>query len=108
MGNGLSLLNYYFMLVQSQTLEETLHGKLGDVVYYQRNGKTFTRRAPGSYNKIPTEKQAPLRERFKEAHRFAQMVIADPVLKALYNKKANRKCTAYSKAVSEYMRGAGL
>lgn len=36
-------------------------GKLGDVVYYKRSGKTFIRQAPGSYNKIPTEKQAAAR-----------------------------------------------
>ncbi|MEP7165279.1 MAG: hypothetical protein ABI741_11330 [Ferruginibacter sp.] len=62
------------------------------------------RKAAGSYNKTATEKQVPVREKFKAAHRFAQAVIADPLLKALYNKKANGKCTAYSKAVSEYMK----
>ena len=93
------------MQVDPGSLEEILYGKLGDVVYFRLNGKTFMRKAAGSYNKIPTEKQAGVRERFAAAHRFAQAVIADPALKALYNKKANGKCTAYAKAVSEYMRG---
>ena len=92
------------MQVEPGSLEEILYGKLGDVVYFRLNGKTFMRKAAGSYNKTATTKQAPVRERFKEAHRFAQAVIADPVLKTLYTKKADGKCTAYSKAVSEYMR----
>ena len=90
-----------------QTYEEGMYGKSGDVVYYRLHGKTFIRKAAGSYNKIPTPKQAAARMRFIEAHRFAQSIIADPLLKALYEKKANGHCTAYSKAVSEYMMGEG-
>ena len=80
-------------------------GKLLGKVYYQRNGKTFARKAPGSYNKIPTEKQAAARLRFVEAHRFAQGIIADPVQKALYEQRAGKSYTAYAKAVSEYLLG---
>ena len=84
---------------------EGLSGKLYDLVYYQLNGKTFARKAPGSYNKIPTAKQAAARLRFLEAHRFAQAVIADPVQKALYQQRAGKSLTAYAKAVSEYLLG---
>ena len=80
-----------------------LSGKRGDLIFYQRFGKTFIRKASGSYNKIPTEKQAIARANFIEAHHFAQSVINDPVQKAIYEKKANGLCTAYSKAVSEYL-----
>ena len=88
--------------------EERGSGRIGDMVYYTRWGKTYMRKRPGGYDKTATEKQGLARERFIAAHQFAQAVIADPVLKALYNKKANRKGTAYSKAISEYMRGIGL
>jgi len=80
-------------------------GKLGNKVYYRLKGKTFVRKAPVSHNVIPTAQQATVRERFMAAHRFAQSVIADPVLKAYYLKKANGKCNAYSKAVSAFMLG---
>ena len=83
-------------------------GRVGDLVYYNRWGRTYTRRRPGGYDKTPTEKQAIAREHFITAHRFAQAVIADPVLKVLYLKKANGKCSAYSKAVSDYMKGIGF
>ena len=78
-------------------------GKLLGKVYYRLNGKTFARKAPGSYNKIPTEKQAAARERFIAAHQFAKSVIADPALKALYEQTLGNYVNAYTKAVSEYM-----
>ena len=80
-------------------------GKLLGKVYYKRNGKTFARKAPGSYNKIPTEKQAPARVRFADAIKFAQSIIADPMLKTLYEQNLGKHISAYSKAVSEYMKG---
>jgi len=84
-------------------LSPGLSGKMFGMIVYQRFGKTFIRRAPGSYNKVPTEKQAIVRARFIAAHAFASSVINDPVQKAIYEKKAKGLCTAYSKAVSEYM-----
>ena len=77
-------------------------GKLGDKVYYRLHGKTFVRKAPGSYNKIASEKQAAVRARMIEADRFAKGIIADPVLKALYEKKSKGRISAYCMAVSEY------
>lgn len=85
-------------------LSEGLSGKMHGMIFYNRFGKTFIRKASESYNKVPTEKQAAVRARFIEAHRFAQAVINDPVKKAIYEKKAKGKCTAYSKAVSEYLK----
>ncbi len=83
-------------------------GKLLGKVYYKRNGQTFARKAPGSYNKIPTPKQAAARERFMAANQFAKTIIADPVLKAQYAARANRGGSAYSTAVSEFLRGSSL
>ena len=92
------------MKVEDNVLLEGISGKVGGWIYYQRFGKTFARKAPDSYNKVPTEKQAIVRARFTEAHHFAQSVIKDPVKKAQYEKKGKGRCTAYSKAVSEYLR----
>ncbi|MEO6488994.1 MAG: hypothetical protein ABIO04_03560 [Ferruginibacter sp.] len=84
-------------------LYQGLSGKMGDKVFYQRNGKTFVRRAPGSYNKNATPKQAESRTLFTQSHQFAQSVIDDPILKALYTKKANGKCSAYIAAMKEFL-----
>jgi len=91
-------------LKEINMLAPGLSGKTEGYIFYNRFGKTFIRKAPGSYNKVPTEKQAIARARFIEAHRFAQSVINDPVKKAEYEKKAKGRCNAYSKAVSEYMK----
>lgn len=90
-------------LSQDHFLSERLSGNLFVMIFYNRFGKTYIRKAPGSYNNIPTEKQAVQRALFIQAHLFEQSVISDPVKKAIYTKKANSRCTAYSKAVSEYM-----
>ena len=82
-----------------------LSGRLGNVVFYTRYGKTFMRKAPRSYNKIPTAKQAAARAHFMAAHQFAQSIIANPALKSLYEQGLGTHISAYSKAVSEYMRG---
>jgi hypothetical protein len=82
-----------------------LSGKMGDLVFYQLGGKTFARKAPGSYNKIATPQQAPGRERFQKAMEFAKSVIADPLLKAAYQARSKPPRNAYLTAISEYMRG---
>jgi len=80
-------------------------GKVGDIIIYNRFGKTYARKAPGSYNKIPTEKQAAARERFIAAHEFAKSIIADPVLKSLYLLDLGNHTSVYSKAISDYLSG---
>ena len=90
-------------LKKATWLREGGSGKLLGKVYYQRNGKTYLRKAPGSYNSIPTEKQAAARARFVAAQRFAQEVIGDPVLKAAYEALPGTHRSAYTKAVSEFM-----
>lgn len=93
------------MRVTDNILLEGSSGRADDRVYFQRYGNTYSRKAPAySYNKVPTPKQAIMRELFKEAHRFAQSAINDPVQKKLYEDLAKGKCSAYSKAVSEYIR----
>lgn len=80
-------------------------GKVGDIIIYNRFGNTYARKAPGSYNKIPTAKQAAARERFIAAHEFAKSIIANPVLKSLYALDLGTHTTVYSKAVSDYLSG---
>jgi hypothetical protein len=86
-------------------LAEGLSGKCGKKVYYQLHGKTFVRKASKTgYNKIATDKQAAVRARFMAANQFAQSVIHDPVLKAFYEKKTKKGCSAYNLAISEFLR----
>lgn len=89
--------------------EEGLSGKLGNSVYYQLRGKTFIRKAPVTgYNKVATEKQAVARERFKAAQQYALLVLSDPGWKAMYEKMANKKRTAYLQAMSDWFKNNKL
>src|SRR5687767_6650430 len=91
------------MEVKHNPLLEGLSGKFNDRVFYNRYGKTFSRKAPGSYNKMPTEKQALVRESFLAASAFAKIIIADPALKAIYSKKAKNGRTAFTAAMADYL-----
>ena len=82
-------------------------GKLGNRFYYRRNGKTFIRKAPGSYNKVPSPKQALQRELFRKANAFAKKVISDPLLKAQYQAIAVLPCSVYDAAIADYMKKNG-
>jgi hypothetical protein len=87
-----------------QFYEKGLSGKMGDIVYYQRRGKTHIRKVPAKPSKPGTPKQTANRERFATAQRFAATVIADPALKAMYKQKAGGRCTAYAMAISEWLK----
>ena len=91
------------MEVKNNSLAKGLSGRFNDRVFYNRYGKTFSRKAPGSYNKVPTEKQAVVRERFLAAFAFAKTIIADPALKMLYSKKAKNGRTAFTVAMAAYL-----
>ncbi|MEP6677073.1 MAG: hypothetical protein ABJA78_18060 [Ferruginibacter sp.] len=80
-------------------------GRIQNLVYYQRNGKTFVRSASTKgYNKKPTEAQARFRLLFIRATEFAKIIIANPQLKASYAKRAIPPQNAYNLAMSEYMK----
>lgn len=80
-----------------------LYGKIEDRVFYRRYGKTYVRKAAGSYNKIPSAEQAIVRSRFIEAVAFAKTVISNPILKQQYEKKAKKGYSAYLAAIAEYL-----
>ncbi|MEP7197978.1 MAG: hypothetical protein ABI851_15775 [Saprospiraceae bacterium] len=69
---------------------------------YKLRGKTFLRRMPGR-KPAKAAKQPRSISCLKKADQFAKSVVADPVQKELYETKAAGQCSAYNKAVSEYM-----
>ena len=83
-----------------------MSGKCGPFVYYQRHGKTFVRKAPGSYNKEATPDQAIVRKQFLKANEYARSVMQDPLLKAKYLALAKRKYDGhiYNTAVADYFK----
>ena len=84
-----------------------LSGKFKNIVFYNLNGNTFYRKAPGPY-KPPTGLQLEKRNKFREAIAYAKIILQDPAVKAVYLKRAKPGQTAHNVAIREYMRGNSL
>lgn len=86
-------------------ITRNLHGKFGDqVVFRTSDGETITANVPDTYNSKPSEAQLAARERFREAVLWAKSTLADPEKLAEYSAKASRHMTAYTLAITDYLR----
>lgn len=80
-----------------------LSGKFQNIVFYNLNGNTFYRKAPGPY-KPPSDLQLSKRNKFREAIAFAKMILQDPAVKAAYKRMARPGQTAHNVVIREYMK----
>ena len=87
-----------------------IRGKVGDVVFrISPSGKTFISKAPDMSNVEWSPAQKENRGRFKQAIAYARAAMADPDVRAMYEKQAaeqNRK--PFRVAVSDYLKGNDL
>lgn len=56
---------------------DNLTGTIGNLIYYQRNGKTYVRTKPVTYRDAKTEKQVLARGRFAGCNRFYDLLRSD-------------------------------
>ena len=87
-----------------------LHGKIGKLVYRRAaSGKTIVTKCPDMSEVEWSPAQQAERQRMKEANAYAKAAMADPVVKAIYVKKAKKlKRQPYRVAVSDYYNGNNL
>lgn len=78
-----------------------LKGKLGNVIFYQRNGKTFVRSLPSRMTKKKTEKQILSQKRFAELGRLYRVFA--PVLKYQLPKGVYSKNTFFYSLNSSFV-----
>ena len=80
-----------------------LKGRIGDLVYYELNGKPCVRGVP--HREVPpTPAEKNNRDRFRAASKFAPSTLTDPTQKARYSAAAAKTgSTAYNVAVSDFM-----
>lgn len=79
-----------------------ISGKVGDLVYYIRNGKQFVKKAPRKRGKKPcTPAEAKQRLQFKKAAIYANTVQNNPELLAIYQAQAKPGKTAYNLATRD-------
>lgn len=100
------------MVIENNALWKGARGSLGGLVFQTVGDKVIVRTEP-RVRKVPVEKQSELQRRtrmnFKEAAAFAKMVTRDKARKAYYAQLAKviGVRSAYSAAISEFMRGQG-
>ena len=98
------------MVIANNALWKGARGSLGGVVFSTWGDKVIVRSTP-TVRKVPVSKQSRRQQltrlNFKDASVYAKAVTKDPVKKAYYAKKAKviGVRSAYSAAISDYMRG---
>src|SRR5579871_6167053 len=80
-----------------------LKGKIGDLVFYELNGKPCVRSVPRREDP-PTSREKGNQSRFGAASKFGHATLRDPTQKARYSAAAAKTgSTAYNVAVSDFM-----
>ncbi len=87
-----------------------ISGKVGNMVFRRTaSGKIIITKRPDMSNVKWSEAQIAQRERFKEASLYAKAAMADPKVRAVFDKLAkNNKKRPYDMAVSDYFQGNNL
>lgn len=87
-----------------------LHGKMGDVVFKRSpNGDTIMTKRPDMSKVQWSPAQKAHRTRFKQASAYAKAAMADPNIRAMYEKKA-AKAQKHPRdlAISDFFKGKNL
>lgn len=89
---------------------EQLQGTLTDVVFkLSPQGKPIVTKCPDMSGVEWSEAQTAQRDRFRQANEYAKAAMADPRLRALYEKMAaGTKRQPYRLAFSDYFKGRDL
>jgi hypothetical protein len=101
------------MVIANNALWKGARGSLGGVVFQPWGDKVIVRSKP-TFRKVPVSKQSHLQQltrfNFKNASLYAKEVTRDREKKAYYARKAKviGVRSAYSAAISDYMRGLSI
>jgi len=84
---------------------DTLHGKLGGLVFRRCGDKIIVTRLPKIRSRTPTPSEVAHRERFKLAAAYGSSVRADPAAKAIYLATAReRQISLTALCVADYLK----
>ena len=90
--------------LELNALMNVLHGAIGDLVLVRDGDNIYVRRR-AARKPPPTPSQAAHNSRFGLASRWARMILADPAVKADYQRRCHGHRTAHNVAVSDFMHG---
>ena len=96
--------------VRLHALIEEINGTLYDVVFKRApNGDQIVTRRPDMSNVEWSDAQRAHRERFRQAVVYAKAALAEPKLRARYERRAKRqKKRAWDVAMADYFAGKNL
>ena len=96
--------------VKLPQLIEELHGTVYDMVFKRSpQGEIIVTKRPDMSNVEWSDAQQAHRQRFKQAVAYAKAALAEPKVRARYEKKAKRQHKrAWDVAVSDYFQGKDL
>jgi hypothetical protein len=92
-------------IVKDNILMQLVRGTLGkQLTIYERNGQIIMAKKRGPSTKQPTKKQLEARQKMTIASARAQLMLADPQIKAYYESLAGPGQNAYNIAVKDAYR----
>ena len=90
--------------VQLNPVLEQINGQIGDLVFRRYEDKVVLARKASPSRQEATPAQVATRERFRSAAQYGKLIMADPVLKALYATAAKaKKKPIFSVMVADYL-----
>jgi hypothetical protein len=90
-------------IVDDDVLFSNQHGRFDKWIYRVVRGHTIKSRYPDYSHIIKSERQLANQVRFKDATDYAKKVLANPELKAKYQKKLKGLQNAWNLAISDFM-----
>jgi hypothetical protein len=90
-------------IVDDDVLFSNQHGRFDKWIYRVVRGHTIRSRYPDYSHIIKSERQLANQVRFKDATDYAKKVLANPELKAKYQKKVKGLQNAWNLAISDFM-----
>jgi hypothetical protein len=90
--------------LELNALMNALHGTVGDLVLVREGENIYVRRRSES-TPPRTQSQVAHNSRFALASRWARMILADPAVKADYQRRCRGHLTAHNLALSDFMHG---
>ena len=96
--------------VRFHSLIEEIHGTMYDVVFKKSpKGKLIVTKRPDMSNVEWSKAQQAQRQRFKQANEYAKAAMANPDVRAIYERRAARAHRLpYRVALSDYFKGKDL
>ncbi|MBK7653173.1 MAG: hypothetical protein IPJ20_23965 [Flammeovirgaceae bacterium] len=74
--------------VKIKSVLEQIRGQVGDLVFKHYGDEMVVGRKPDRSGILPSEAQLEHQERFRQAVLYGRLVMADPEMKAFYEKAA--------------------